>query len=796
MRLSTQAEESVNFFPSLVDGLVKRPPMRREYSISNTASQTDSKIYFYNRDDDHQYVMVFYTDSGGLLNVHIRNVKTGYISTPGISYFPLGSIKNLGVFSVADYVFFWDKKRKVEGDTAGSSERWRDEHEALVYMKQISYDTRYEISVTYTPEGGTAKTWFGAYETPKNVGTVDNPPAQITTEAVLATLQTQLFGDGTFLESGLGMIIAGNVSYIYQRNDDGGTLRVKVSDSRGSNEIKCVMSKVQSFSDLPDKAPPNYYVEVIGDRGNEADNYYVRFIPDAGTASTAVYTGVWAESVKTGQHTGIKATTMPYRLTHTISSEGVGVFAGSGTVGWEVREVGDEDSAPNPLFVDHEISDMFLYRNRLGFLSDDSITLSAAGDLFNFYPQTVLTVTDSDPISISASGKSVTNLKYALPFQDALAVFCVDSQFIMETQDILSPATATLKVTTTYDADMSVSPVSSGNTLFFCTPSSGYTGVREYYTDNDSLSKLAPSVTAHAPKYIEGVPRIMTVSNTEDTLIIGTDAHDNILYMYKYYWSGSDKLQAAWCKLELPKNIRIEDATFFESVLYLVIKDKTGGKRVLCTMDFSANAISTLHSKTPYIDWRVPVQLQTDDGGVNVYVGVSYVTSANDTDYVVVDELTMRCYRTEYIGEAIRRKVIGLRWEDAIGMWTAGTTYESRYVFSEQFPRTDGQNGQITLFSGRLQFLEWMMVYGPSAYFRVEVDKDSGQKFIYPFTGTVLGKYDALLGKYRLSSGEFKFPVKGASKRVQVSVVNDTHLPCSLLSAEWEGNYQTRTRRI
>jgi hypothetical protein len=52
---------------------------------------------------------------------------------------------------------------------------------------------------------------------------------------------------------------------------------------------------------------------------------------------------------------------------------------------WEPRLVGDEDSNSHPSFVNNTIQDVFLFQNRLGFLTEDNVSMSQAGDYYNFY---------------------------------------------------------------------------------------------------------------------------------------------------------------------------------------------------------------------------------------------------------------------------------------------------------------------------------------------------------------------------------------------------------------------------
>jgi hypothetical protein len=53
---------------------------------------------------------------------------------------------------------------------------------------------------------------------------------------------------------------------------------------------------------------------------------------------------------------------------------------------WDKRTVGDVTKTnPMPSFVGRTINDVFFHRNRLGFLSDESMILSRSGLYFNFF---------------------------------------------------------------------------------------------------------------------------------------------------------------------------------------------------------------------------------------------------------------------------------------------------------------------------------------------------------------------------------------------------------------------------
>ena len=102
---------------------------------------------------------------------------------------------------------------------------------------------------------------------------------------------------------------------------------------------------------------------------------------------------------------------------------------------WAPREVGDENSNPEPSFVGQTVKDMFFYMNRLGFLSSDSVILSQPGDYFNFFVGSAIAVSDADPIDMTASSTKPATLKAALGTPKGLLLFAENSQFLLSTSE-------------------------------------------------------------------------------------------------------------------------------------------------------------------------------------------------------------------------------------------------------------------------------------------------------------------------------------------------------------------------
>ena len=108
--------------------------------------------------------------------------------------------------------------------------------------------------------------------------------------------------------------------------------------------------------------------------------------------------GVWVETLAPNQTFKFDASTMPHKIERLTD----GSFKFS-EITWDERKVGDKLTArPDPSFVGRKISNMVFYRNRLAFISDDSVDMSRNGNVFNFFPTSAIQAVDDDPIKITA----------------------------------------------------------------------------------------------------------------------------------------------------------------------------------------------------------------------------------------------------------------------------------------------------------------------------------------------------------------------------------------------------------
>ena len=178
------------------------------------------------------------------------------------------------------------------------------------------------------------------------------------------------------------------------------------------------------------------------------------------------------------------------------------------------------------------INDVFFFKNRLGFVTDNAVIFSEADEYFNFFRTTTQQLLDSAPIDVGLSHTKVAILQHAIPFQEKLMLFSKQSQFVLRGADVLSPKTVAISPVTEYDISDSVEPVALGNYIYFTFKRNDFEGMYEYFVDNNTEVFAAEEVTQQVPKYIPNNVRKIAGSQAENTLVVGVDSDLKTLYVY------------------------------------------------------------------------------------------------------------------------------------------------------------------------------------------------------------------------------------------------------------------------
>jgi hypothetical protein len=388
---------------------------------------------------------------------------------------------------------------------------------------------------TYSDSG------VGFYQSPKNPD-----EGTLSINNILGGLKTSI----TSVYPGVSVEIIGNGLFI----SSGSSFTIEARGGSVNDSIVVIQDTVQNISKLPENCKDGYIAKVANTEEAEADDYYVKFVADNGNAGT----GAWEETAAPGITAGFNYDTMPHALVN--NRNGTFTFRRLDTSdplgnSWVDRQVGDDTTNPMPSFVGQTITNVFFYRNRLGFTTNENVVLSQPADYFNFFVNSAITISDADPIDIAASDVKPAYLNHVLPLQKGVILFSESAQFMLFTDsDQFSARTAQLKKLSSFECSPIIAPVDLGTSVMFTTGSAAHTRAFEMVIQDETVPPKLLEQTRVIPEFIPN--DVSIVSNSPQTGIVTyAKAGDDTLYNYKYYDSGTQREQSAWYTWTLVGNV-------------------------------------------------------------------------------------------------------------------------------------------------------------------------------------------------------------------------------------------------
>ena len=783
-------------------GLTKRSGFQYVTALQSS-TLGNVHIQTINRDANERYVAIF--SNGNVRVFELDGTELTVNKPDGTAYLNTSSPRSvMKTVTIADFTFVVNTSIQTAMDSTLSGGTGT---KAIIFITQATAKTTYSVTID-------------------GVTVTDNTDGDSTlsTDTIAADLKTGL-------DAGLtGFTIVRNGPVLYVRKNDNSNFSIDGTDTQGDTKMTIVKNSIQRFSDLPVVAPHGYVVEVKGDEGTNFDNYYVKFVGNNTTTDGVLEEGQWEETVEAGITFKFNYDTMPHVLIRQadgnfrfarVDGDSYNVTVGGVTTSydlpkWGERTVGDLDSAPNPSFIGNKINNVFFFRNRLGFLAGDNVILSRVSEFFNFFPETVLSVLDNEPIDVAASHTKVAILRSAVTMGEKLILFSDQSQFVLTSSaDNLTPQTANVIVVTEFESSAAAQPVGSGSSIYFLTQKGSFAGIREYILAGESQIKDAANVTIHVPRLIPSNIFKMAVSSNQDILILlGTD-NPNKLFVYRWlYGPDGNKALSAWFTFTINSNRSILNVDFIGTDLFAVIEEanKVTLEKIPFETDFKeTNANFEYHldhkvteattgvsvsysSGTGLSTFTVPYRLRANMNVIGRYLGngetSTFVDAQGNTKVLTSGQVLTTSNATN--GSTSTITATG---DFRNSKFIIGEPYEMHYRFSKQRLTEQGA-GSPEYVGGRLQLHHFYIKYEDAGFFKVEVTPENRDTSIHKFTGRLLGAASAAIGQINLDTGTFKVPIMSKSDRVDIDIKNNTFLPTRLASAEYEGTFHIRSRRL
>ena len=250
------------------------------------------------------------------------------------------------------------------------------------------------------------------------------------------------------------------------------------------------------------------------------------------------------------------------------------------------------------------------------------------------------------------------------------------------------------------------------------------------------------------------------------------------IYIYKYAYSANQKVLSSWSKFTFKGVIR--SIRFFKSSLYAITV--YNGKVAVEKLPLE-EGVSDVEGFITHLDKRIKRNVAAN----NSTIVLPYVPKTDDVIQVyTTDGLLLASTR---VGSEITLTIAPTENTDVY----VGFPYTMKYTFSEQLFKARAGNGKTPSNAAKLMIRNGSLFYANSAFFKVKVTpkfRDTYENFFNP---DIVGS--TTIGSLSLDSGFYRFPVFTKAQDTVITIENDTALPSTFQSAEFESFLHTRSSR-
>ena len=525
-KLAGQVRECLNGYPDPTFGLTKRPGFKWIKNLGSGTTYDDSHWFYIARTKNERYIgCITPKPNSGYGDIDIWNVD-GTVCTVNMDTstavnavnYLTGSRLNYNILTVQDTSIITNNLTTVakQADPTFNVNR-----QASIVLSGSPVSNVYTVTV----DGNTIT------HTSNASGTYDS---------ILTALKSAI--DALSI-SGLTVTKYRESLYL---SDSNSTITISGTGGQAGESLYVFQDQVSNITALPEQTFHGHLVKIINTNSTE-DTYFAKFFADNGTSGA----GHWAEGLDPSKSPGLDASTMPHELVNT--SLNTFTFR---QVSWIARSVGDDVTNSHPTYVGRKIQAGFYHNNRLGFLSDDNVSMSQSQDFFNFYHSSAQTVTDADPIDINVSTIKPATLHAVLPTTQGLLLFSKNQQFMMSAADgVLTPTTTNIRAISNYDMDTDITPVDMGGVIDFVSKTPSYTRTFAMQTfgqnDNPKVLDISRVVNEWVPSTVDTL-----IASPQNKFIAMSDQDSRYVYFYRTYHDGEKQVIEAWFNWQLPGNVQ------------------------------------------------------------------------------------------------------------------------------------------------------------------------------------------------------------------------------------------------
>ena len=770
-KLPGQLVDCINAYPDPTFGLTKRPGFKFLKNLGNANIYANAKWFYIHRDNDEKYIGCIKGTA-----IYIWNATSGvaatitYTSNANTSYLTGTTANDYDILTVQDTTIVTNKTKTITAQTAPS---FTANKVGTVRLRAITPNTTYSVTVNGTTVSFTT-------------GDASNA------DGILTSLKNSING-----LSISGMTVTQLDTTLELSCSSAFTLTGK--GGADNERLDTYQNQVANVTNLPDRSLHHRVVKVLN-TSSDNDTYYSRFIADNGTSGA----GYWEEYIAPDVSVGLTASTMPHELVNT----GTNAFTFK-AISWTERLTGDDTTNSHPSFVGKKIQQAFFHSSRLGFLTNDNVSMSQANEFYNFYHVSAMTQIASDPVDLSTSSIRPTLLTGVLPTAQGLILFSKNQQFLMfAPQGIFTPTATIIRGISNYEMDINIDPVDNGTNLIFLSKTPGYTRIYQMRTAGQEMN---PTVLDIGKVVSEYIPSSITdlIASPQNSFIAMWGTTKNDIYFYRTYSDGEREIMQAWFKWQLPG--LVQTVAVDSDVMYAVtmqggqytlvsaslnqtpeetILVNSDGQKMNPCIDLYATASSVVYDQTdpvnPFSKCYIPFNNVTGLSPVLVIgsdasdlTNPTFVESGFTITPTIATDGTGTYYKVPFkdLTSVASKVIVGFKYTYDIEL---PTIY---YSLNEQGTRADYTS---TLTVARVKFS-----VGLSGVIGFKLQKKGSTDFDDVIAMVIANDYvanDVALSNETVA----QIPIHQKNTNFTLKAFSDSPFPVSLSSMMWEGYYSPR----
>ena len=590
------------------------------------------------------------------------------------------------------------------------------------------------------------------------------------------TADTILAGIVSDLPAGISAKVIGPGIYLSSANP----FNVEIAEE---DLMRVFQKSVNDVTLLPNQCRHGYIVKVQNARMSDEDDYYLRFDGENNLDGA----GSWSECAKPGIAKTL--TNMPLVIQRTATTTfTVRQFT------YQDRRVGDDNTNPLPTFVGKRINKVLFFRNRLALLAGENVILSRPGTLGtpDFFIESALTVSASDPIDISAASMFPSDIFDGIEINAGLLVFSTNQQFLLSTDDtVLNPDTAKLRSVSTFNYNKDIPPISLGTTISYLDNSGKFSRLnemantsREGEPDVVEISKLVPTLL---PKNLD----LLTNSRENSLILIGKTNSDTV-FGYKYLAIGDKRQQQAWFKWKLNNPLLyhfiINDEYFFldtDNFLQSLKIVQSDDDPIITQDDVNYQIHLDNHTTVSNGVYNASTNLTTF---TNQSDWIDQVTSPNYS-LAIVDLNTNATRLARYaLPTVINADDFTVPGDWSTGSFTIGYLYEYLVKFPRIYPKKISGEKSFADVNSSLILHRLKLHFGKIGLYETTLTRVGKDDYTEVYESPLLDEYEASDAPY-LEEYIKTIPVYEKNKNVDITLKSSHPAPATLRAMAWEGDY-------